>query len=136
MKADLPCMVYPGTQTSGRFAKGLIVDLSTAGRRDPAERAPQTSSRTRCASSSVSRSGTTKSSSRPVRGPCGSRTKSDAPFMGVAFSLAPGRPSGWRCRRTSRARSSTNSKSRAWAETSLGAYAIGGAGLRTCTRSD
>jgi hypothetical protein len=31
VKADLPCMVYPGTQTSGRFAKGLIIDLSTAG---------------------------------------------------------------------------------------------------------
>ena len=31
VKADLPCMVYPGTQASGRFAKGLIVDLSTSG---------------------------------------------------------------------------------------------------------
>jgi c-di-GMP-binding flagellar brake protein YcgR len=31
VKADLPCMVYPGPQTSGRFAKGMIVDLSTSG---------------------------------------------------------------------------------------------------------
>jgi c-di-GMP-binding flagellar brake protein YcgR len=31
VKVDLPCMVYPGTQTSGRFAKGLIVDLSSSG---------------------------------------------------------------------------------------------------------
>lgn len=31
VKVDLPCMVYPGTQTGGRFAKGTIVDLSAAG---------------------------------------------------------------------------------------------------------
>jgi hypothetical protein len=28
---DLQCMVYPGLQANGRFAKGLIHDLSTAG---------------------------------------------------------------------------------------------------------
>lgn len=31
VKTDLQCIIYPGTQTSGRFAKGLIHDLSTAG---------------------------------------------------------------------------------------------------------
>lgn len=31
VRVDLPCMVYPGPQASGRFAKGLIVDLSTSG---------------------------------------------------------------------------------------------------------
>lgn len=31
VRSDLQCMVYPGQQTSGRFAKGVITDLSTAG---------------------------------------------------------------------------------------------------------
>jgi len=31
VKTDLPCMVYPGTQASGRFAKGTITNLSTGG---------------------------------------------------------------------------------------------------------
>jgi c-di-GMP-binding flagellar brake protein YcgR len=31
VKADLPCMVYPGDHASGRFAKGTITNLSTAG---------------------------------------------------------------------------------------------------------
>ena len=31
VKTDLPCMVYPGTQASGRFVKGAISDLSTGG---------------------------------------------------------------------------------------------------------
>ena len=31
VKTDLPCMVYPGTQASGRFAKGSITNLSTGG---------------------------------------------------------------------------------------------------------
>lgn len=31
VRTDLQCMVYPGQQASGRFAKGLIHDLSTAG---------------------------------------------------------------------------------------------------------
>jgi hypothetical protein len=31
VRTDLQCMVYPGQRTSGRFAKGLIHDLSTAG---------------------------------------------------------------------------------------------------------
>jgi c-di-GMP-binding flagellar brake protein YcgR len=31
VKTDLPCMVYPGAQASGRFAKGTITNLSTGG---------------------------------------------------------------------------------------------------------
>lgn len=31
VRTDLQCMVYPGQQASGRFAKGVIHDLSTAG---------------------------------------------------------------------------------------------------------
>jgi c-di-GMP-binding flagellar brake protein YcgR len=31
VRTDLQCMVYPGQQSSGRFAKGVIHDLSTAG---------------------------------------------------------------------------------------------------------
>lgn len=31
VKTDLPCMVYPGAQASGRFVKGTISDLSTGG---------------------------------------------------------------------------------------------------------
>ena len=31
VRTELQCMVYPGQQTSGRFAKGRIHDLSTAG---------------------------------------------------------------------------------------------------------
>lgn len=31
VKTDLPCMVYPGAQTTGRFVKGTISDLSTGG---------------------------------------------------------------------------------------------------------
>lgn len=31
VRTDLQCMVYPGQATGGRFAKGLIHDLSTAG---------------------------------------------------------------------------------------------------------
>lgn len=31
VKADLPCMVYPGNHASGRFAKGTITNLSTGG---------------------------------------------------------------------------------------------------------
>jgi hypothetical protein len=31
VRTDLQCMVYPGQTTNGRFAKGLIHDLSTAG---------------------------------------------------------------------------------------------------------
>ncbi|MEP6609783.1 MAG: PilZ domain-containing protein [Burkholderiaceae bacterium] len=31
VKSDLPCMVYPGGQASGRFVKGTISDLSTGG---------------------------------------------------------------------------------------------------------
>ncbi len=31
VKTELECIIYPGTKTSGRFAKGLIHDLSTAG---------------------------------------------------------------------------------------------------------
>jgi c-di-GMP-binding flagellar brake protein YcgR len=31
VKTELPCMVYPGKQVSGRFAKGVITDLSTGG---------------------------------------------------------------------------------------------------------
>lgn len=31
VKTELPCLVYPGTQTSGRFVKGSISDLSTGG---------------------------------------------------------------------------------------------------------
>ncbi len=31
VRTDLQCMVYPGQQANGRFAKGLIHDLSTAG---------------------------------------------------------------------------------------------------------
>lgn len=31
VKTDLPCMVYPGKQVSGRFAKGTVTDLSTGG---------------------------------------------------------------------------------------------------------
>jgi c-di-GMP-binding flagellar brake protein YcgR len=31
VKTELPCMVYPGKQVSGRFAKGMITDLSTGG---------------------------------------------------------------------------------------------------------
>ncbi len=31
VKTELPCMVYPGTQASGKFVKGMISDLSTGG---------------------------------------------------------------------------------------------------------
>ena len=31
VKTELPCMVYPGNQASGRFAKGTITNLSTGG---------------------------------------------------------------------------------------------------------
>jgi c-di-GMP-binding flagellar brake protein YcgR len=31
VKTELPCMVYPGAQASGRFVKGTISDLSTGG---------------------------------------------------------------------------------------------------------
>ena len=31
VKTELPCLVYPGTQASGRFVKGSISDLSTGG---------------------------------------------------------------------------------------------------------
>jgi c-di-GMP-binding flagellar brake protein YcgR len=31
VKTELPCMVYPGKQISGKFAKGTITDLSTGG---------------------------------------------------------------------------------------------------------
>ena len=31
VKTDLPCMVYPGGQATGRFVKGTISDLSTGG---------------------------------------------------------------------------------------------------------
>jgi hypothetical protein len=31
VRTELQCMVYPGQQTGGRFAKGVIHDLSTAG---------------------------------------------------------------------------------------------------------
>ena len=31
VKTDLPCMVYPGAQASGSFAKGTITNLSTGG---------------------------------------------------------------------------------------------------------
>jgi c-di-GMP-binding flagellar brake protein YcgR len=31
VRTDLPCMVYPGTHASGRFAKGTITNLSTGG---------------------------------------------------------------------------------------------------------
>ena len=31
VKTQLPCMVYPGAQSSGRFVKGTISDLSTGG---------------------------------------------------------------------------------------------------------
>jgi c-di-GMP-binding flagellar brake protein YcgR len=31
VKTELQCMVYPGTQTSARFVKGTITDLSTGG---------------------------------------------------------------------------------------------------------
>lgn len=31
VRTDLPCMVYPGTQAAGRFAKGTITNLSTGG---------------------------------------------------------------------------------------------------------
>ena len=31
VRTDLQCMVYPGPQANGRFAKGVIHDLSTAG---------------------------------------------------------------------------------------------------------
>ena len=31
VRTDLQCIVYPGTQTSARFSKGVIHDLSTAG---------------------------------------------------------------------------------------------------------
>lgn len=31
VKTELPCMVYPGKQLAGRFAKGTITDLSTGG---------------------------------------------------------------------------------------------------------
>ena len=31
VKTDLPCMVYPGTQANGKFAKGTLTNLSTGG---------------------------------------------------------------------------------------------------------
>jgi c-di-GMP-binding flagellar brake protein YcgR len=31
VKTELPCLVYPGTQATGRFVKGSISDLSTGG---------------------------------------------------------------------------------------------------------
>jgi c-di-GMP-binding flagellar brake protein YcgR len=31
VKTDLPCMIYPGANATGRFAKGTITDLSTGG---------------------------------------------------------------------------------------------------------
>ncbi|MGH6611151.1 MAG: flagellar brake protein, partial [Burkholderiaceae bacterium] len=31
VRTELPCMVYPGAQASGRFVKGTISDLSTGG---------------------------------------------------------------------------------------------------------
>jgi len=85
VKADLPCMVYPGTQTSGRFAKGLIVDLSTAGaaiRLNEHLSFFQDEVRVVFRLSIVDDEVLVEARARAVRKP----EEGDAPFMGVAFS--------------------------------------------------
>ena len=85
VKADLPCMVYPGTQTSGRFAKGLIVDLSTAGaaiRLNEHLNFFQDEVRIVFRLSIVDDEVLVEARARAVRKP----EAGDAPFMGVAFS--------------------------------------------------
>ena len=85
VKADLPCMVYPGTQTSGRFAKGLIVDLSTAGaaiRLNEHLNFFQDEVRVVFRLSIVDDEVLVEARARAVRKP----DEGDAPFMGVAFS--------------------------------------------------
>ena len=85
VKADLPCMVYPGTQTSGRFAKGLIIDLSTAGAAIGLNECLnffQDEVRVVFRLSIAEDEVLVEARARAVRKP----QEGDAPFMGVAFS--------------------------------------------------